>query len=84
VQKNMAWEGKMTETQANYRKPKLDAGRNADRIYPVFELLEARLRQGFYIALQDGTWWLYNPDGEGHCSGNTIRELMVNLIFTDC
>jgi len=74
----------MTGTQANYRKPKLDAGRNADRIYPVFELLETRLLQGFYIGRQGETWWLYDFDGEGHCSGKTIRELMVNLIFTDC
>jgi hypothetical protein len=70
----------MTETKAGYNSLKHTG--NA-RIYPVFELLEARLLQGFYIALQDGTWWLYTPDGEGHCSGKTIRELMINLIFTD-
>jgi hypothetical protein len=54
-----------------------------DLLYPIFELLETRLSQGFYIKKQADTWWLFNPDGDGHCSGKTIRELLVNLIFTE-
>ncbi len=77
----------MTETPATYQTNyEIDGTKyaHAKRLCPVFELLETRLRQGFYIALQDDTWWLYNADGEGHCSGKTIRELLINLIFTDC
>ncbi len=55
-----------------------------DDLYPVFELLQTRLEQGYYIAKQSGCWWLYDFDGEGHCSGLTIRELLTNLILTDC
>jgi hypothetical protein len=54
-----------------------------DPLYPVFELLETRLLEGFYIKHQDDVWWLFNPDGEGHCSGKTLRELFVNLILVD-
>jgi hypothetical protein len=56
---------------------------NDDPLYPVFELLETRLLEGYYIKHQDDTWWLFHPDGDGHCSGKTIRELFVNLIFTE-
>jgi hypothetical protein len=55
-----------------------------DDLYPVFELLETRLEQGYYFSKQGNRWWLFDPDGEGHCSGLTIRELLTNLIFVDC
>jgi hypothetical protein len=55
-----------------------------DKLYPVFELLETRLLEGFYIGRNDGIWWLFNPDGEGHCCGKTLRELFVSLILVDC
>ncbi len=51
---------------------------------PIFDLLQARLDQGFYIKKQDDRYWLFNPDGEGYCSGITLKSMMVNLIFTDC
>jgi hypothetical protein len=55
-----------------------------DDLYPVFELLETRLEQGYYFSKQGNRWWLFDPAGEGHCSGRTIRELLTNLIFVDC
>ena len=55
-----------------------------DQLYPVFELLQTRLEQGFYIKQQEGRFVLFNPDGNGHCSGKTVRDLLTNLIFTDC
>jgi len=48
------------------------------------ELLEARLSEGCKIEHQDGKWHIFEADGEGVCSGETIRELLINLIFTDC
>ena len=55
-----------------------------DDLYPVFELLQTRLEQGYYFNKQGDRWWLFDPDGEGHCSGLTIRNLLTNLIFVDC
>jgi hypothetical protein len=52
-------------------------------LYLAFDLLETRLLDGCYIGRQDGSWWLFNADGDGICSGVTLRDLMVNLIFTD-
>ena len=51
--------------------------------FPVFELLEEYLSNGFYIKKQRGFWWLFNEDGDWFCRGRTIREMLVNLIFTD-
>ena len=55
-----------------------------EQFYPVLDILEERLNNGYYIVKQDGLWWLCNPEGDGYCRGKTIRELLVNLIFTDC
>jgi len=48
------------------------------------KLLEARLSEGCKIEYQDGRWHIFEADGEGVCSGETIRELLINLVFTDC
>jgi hypothetical protein len=55
-----------------------------DPLYPVFDLLEARLLDGCYIGRVDKAWWLFDEDGEGICTGQSIRELMVNLIMVEC
>jgi hypothetical protein len=77
-----------TEAYADSLKPHA-----IPHIYPVFELLEARLGHGYYIGMGaqrraggfgPASWVLYSPGGEAHCSGKTIRELMINLILTDC
>lgn len=52
-------------------------------LYPVFELLETRILEGFYIKHQDDIWWLFNPEGNAHCWGKTLREMFVNLILVD-
>jgi hypothetical protein len=54
------------------------------KLLPCLDLLEERLKQGFEIKFQDDLWWLFDEKGEGHCSGESIRKLMVNLIMTDC
>lgn len=55
-----------------------------EQFYPVLDRLEERLNEGYYIVKQHDSWWLCRPEGDGHCRGKTIRELLVNLIFTDC
>lgn len=51
---------------------------------PALDLLQARLRAGANIAEQRGRWWLFDKLGEGITSGETLRALLVNLIFTEC
>jgi len=51
---------------------------------PAFDLLQSRLENGARIEKQEFNWWLFDNNGEGICFGATIREMMLNLIFTDC
>lgn len=48
-------------------------------LVPALDLLQTRLRQGARIEFQDGKWWLFEKDaGPFVCSGNTVRDLLVN------
>lgn len=58
--------------------------RAVETAVPALDLLQARLEQGATIAFQDGRWGLFNTDGDGICSGRTIRQMLMNLIFIDC
>ena len=51
---------------------------------PVLDILETRLDAGCEIKKCDMIWCLVNKNGECVCYGNSIRQLLVNLIFTDC
>jgi hypothetical protein len=62
------------------RLKQLDGG----NFYPLLDLLEERLREGFTLGWLDGKWRLFNNYSDVHCSGNDIRDLMANLILTDC
>ena len=58
-----------------------DAVENA---IPALDRLQDRLEQGAKIVFQDDRWCLFQKDGEFICSGETIREMLMNLIFVDC
>ena len=51
---------------------------------PALDLLEIRLKAGCKIEKCDMIWCLVNKNGECVCYGDSIRQLLVNLIFTDC
>jgi hypothetical protein len=51
---------------------------------PALDLLEIRLQAGCQIKKCDMIWCLINKNGECVCYGDSIRQLLVNLIFTDC
>ena len=51
---------------------------------PALDLLETRLRAGGYIDKSDVGWTLRDKDGKHVTYGTSIRQLLVNLIFTDC
>jgi len=55
-----------------------------DDLIPSLDLLESRLDSGCEIIKQEGRWKLFDKDGEQVCSGDTIRGMLVNLIFVEC
>ena len=65
---------------------------------PSLDILEEYLRRGYYIDFQDDSNILLHPDGnhaedeqcilfdamgEGFVVGQTLREMLVNLIMAD-
>lgn len=52
--------------------------------FHVFERLQDRLESGCNISFDDGTWNLFDAAGELVCYGQTVRQMLVNLIFVDC
>ena len=54
-------------------------------VIPGIDLLQTRLEAGCEIVEeQDGTWCLFDTDGEYVTGGDTVRDMIINLIFTDC
>jgi len=49
-----------------------------DDLIPSLDLLESRLDSGCEIIKQEGRWKLFDKDGD------TIRGMLVNLIFVEC
>ena len=58
-----------------------DAVENA---IPSLDRLQDRLEAGSKISFQDSRWCLFDKEGEWICSGESIRQMLVNLIFVDC
>ena len=52
-------------------------------VIPALDLLQARLESGCEIKEQDGHWCLFDINGEYVIGGKTVREMIVNIIFTD-
>ena len=50
---------------------------------PSLDLLQVRIMEGCKIKEQDGLFCLFESNGECVTSGKTVREMIINLIFTD-
>lgn len=50
----------------------------------AFDLLQKRLEDGGYIVNHDGVWCLFDDGREYVSGGDTVREMIINLIFIDC
>ncbi len=50
---------------------------------PSLDLLQKRLEAGCEITNQDGLWWLFDRRGEGITSGETLRSMLLNLMWID-
>lgn len=51
---------------------------------PGLDRLQERLEKGATIIFQDNRWNLFDKQGNGICSGKTIQQMLLNLIFVDC
>jgi len=50
---------------------------------PSLDILEEYLRRGFYIDFEDNKCVLFQECGECFVYGDTLREMLVNLIMAD-
>ncbi|MFM7012645.1 MAG: hypothetical protein ACKO0Z_25520 [Betaproteobacteria bacterium] len=50
---------------------------------PVIDRLQEHLEAGAYIKRQDGTWWLFDRDGEGVVGADTLRAMLFELVFVE-
>lgn len=50
---------------------------------PSIDLLQKRLEDGCSLARQDGEWWLFDAAGNGISGGKTLRDVLIDLIWTD-
>lgn len=55
-----------------------------EQMVPSIDRLQDRLEEGCHLEKDDGKWWLFDARGEGIVGGETLRELLINLIFRDC
>jgi len=55
-----------------------------ESVVPGMDRLEDRLASGCEIRKQFDRWYLFDAGGDSVVSGGTIRELVINLVFTDC
>ncbi len=52
-------------------------------VIPSMDILQEKLEEGADIAQEDSRWYLYRRDGEMVVSGDSVREMLINLIFSE-
>ena len=52
-----------------------------DDLYPVFDIIDRLLKAGYWFDAYDGKVWLKGPRARIVASGDTFRELCVNIVF---
>ena len=77
----MAWEAAINLVTNQSGKAEI---RGEGTGIPALDLLETRLQAGCQIEKCDMGWCLFDKEGECVCYGTSIRQMLVNLIFTDC
>ncbi len=76
--------------------PSIISGQNKDILalcvavesaVPALDLLQKRLEDGCYVVAPDEMnghlWVLFRRDGEGIASGESLRSMLLNLVFLD-
>ena len=54
---------------------------DAEKMYPIFDVLPRLWAEGYSISEQEGRWWLWDKQGEGVTNGFTFRDLCVNIVL---
>lgn len=50
-------------------------------LFPIFDILPRLWALDFITVEQDGRWWLFDKTGDGVISGETFRDLCVNIVL---
>ncbi len=50
-------------------------------VIPSMDILQEKLEEGADIAQDDSRWYLFSRDGEMVVSGDSVREMLINLVF---
>ena len=75
-----------TEKEYRYQKPS-DILRLCDLLkgeIPAMNLLKTRLENGCHIERQKGRWQLYGENGEKSVSGDSLKQILIALVWVDC
>ena len=56
----------------------------AEKVVPALDILQEKIETGHVISHESNRFVLRSKDNEWYCSGKSIRELIVNLIFMEC
>jgi len=75
-----------TEKEYKFQKPS-DILRLCDLLkgeIPAINLLKTRLENGCHIERQKSRWQLYGENGGKLVSGDSLKQILVALIFIDC
>lgn len=56
----------------------------AESIVPGLDRLQERLQAGAMIRQEEGVWQLRTANGEVIATGNSLRSLIVDLVWTHC
>jgi len=55
--------------------------RRGEWLFPVFDAIDRLLKAGYWFDAYDGKVWLKGPRARIVASGDTFRELCVNIVF---
>lgn len=73
----------MNQPQIKYTPVKSCIGINDKFIKPGVDCLEEKLNDGCQMEFDGCYWVLYNNELEVIASGETLRDMIVNLVLTD-
>lgn len=55
---------------------------NVEEMLSILDFLPRLWKEGHKTVEQDGRWWLFDSNGESIISGDTFRQLCVNILLT--
>lgn len=51
---------------------------------PSLDILDEKIKQGFHLEFDGNQYLLFDQGNDLYCKGESIRKLLINLIFIAC